>query len=251
MADFKTHVGVAAVGSGLLSTMCLGAGITGPAEVVTFTAVGTIGGMLPDIDSDHSSPIKILFTALALTAASLAVFSRASEASILEIWAIAAVSYFIVRHLAWKLFAKLTVHRGVFHSVVAALFFWFLVTATSHKLLGIDELMAWTVGFFVFFGFMAHLILDEVYAVDMMRTELKRSFGTACKLFDYGNWKASLLMILAMVGAFQMAPSHEKFLEIVSSKDTYANIGERFCPDVVCDRFKDGGSSGGVLKSGF
>ncbi|NIP88459.1 MAG: hydrolase, partial [Gammaproteobacteria bacterium] len=54
--------------------------------MATFAAVGTIGGMLPDIDSDHSSPIKLLFTGFALVAATLAVTSRAATASIMELW---------------------------------------------------------------------------------------------------------------------------------------------------------------------
>ena len=43
MANFNTHVGVAAVGSGMLSTVCLGAGLSSPSDVATFAVVGTIG----------------------------------------------------------------------------------------------------------------------------------------------------------------------------------------------------------------
>ena len=85
MANFKTHLAVAAVGSGLLATVCLGAGMSDPQEVVTLSVVGTIGGLLPDVDLDHSNPTKLMFTALAIVFAFLVAFNRAAQCSIIEL----------------------------------------------------------------------------------------------------------------------------------------------------------------------
>ncbi len=50
--------------------------------------------------------------------------------------------------------------------------------------LGQGPITAWMAGLFVFIGFLIHLILDEIYAVDFSGARLKRSFGSALKLFD-------------------------------------------------------------------
>ena len=239
MANFNTHVGVAAAGSGMLSTVCLGAGISSPTDVATFAVVGTIGGMLPDIDSDHSSPIKLMFTAFALLAALAAISSRAASASIIELWALAAVAFVLVRYVAWHIFGKFTSHRGIFHSVLAAFFFWFVTTVIAYEIFNVTPLMAWSIGFFVFFGYNLHLILDEAFAVDLGNISVKRSFGTAFKLVDYRNWKTTLLMTIATAAAFWLTPAPDRFVSLVSNGSTYTSIGRRMCPDFICG----GGSS--------
>jgi len=56
MANFKTHVSVAAALSGVLATGFLAAGVAAPKDVWLYFAMGTVGGVLPDIDADHSIP---------------------------------------------------------------------------------------------------------------------------------------------------------------------------------------------------
>ncbi|MEE8312485.1 MAG: metal-dependent hydrolase [Candidatus Binatia bacterium] len=236
MANFNTHVGVAAIGSGMLSTVCLGAGLSSPSDVATFAVVGTIGGMLPDIDSDHSSPIKLLFTGFALVAAMMAVTARAATGSILELWALAAVSYVVVRYVAWEAFGRMTVHRGIFHSVLAAFFFWFVATVVAYQLFDMTPLMAWSIGLFIFVGYNLHLILDEAFAVNLSSIELKRSFGTAFKLFDYRNWKTSAMMAVATAAAFSLTPTPDRFVSVAANGGTYQNIARRFCPELICSR---------------
>jgi hypothetical protein len=52
--------------------------------------------------------------------------------------------------------------------------------------LGIRFFKAWA----VVIGFVSHLILDEIYAVDWQgkRIRVKKSFGTALKFFGKGIW---------------------------------------------------------------
>ena len=70
MANFRTHISVAATASCFLSIALLKGGLASEKEVVLYFTLGTIGGILPDIDSDHSLPSRFLFGffALALTA---------------------------------------------------------------------------------------------------------------------------------------------------------------------------------------
>ncbi|MEZ5672772.1 MAG: hypothetical protein R3E08_10490 [Thiotrichaceae bacterium] len=55
MADFNTHITVAAIASGALATAFLGAQIIKPQDVIVLSLVATRGGMFI-IDSDKSTP---------------------------------------------------------------------------------------------------------------------------------------------------------------------------------------------------
>lgn len=85
------------------------------------------------------------------------------------------------------MFGRFTIHRGVSHSLLATLFFRLLATVVSHHWFGMSRLMSWSTGFFVFFGYVLHLALDELFGVDLLSTRVKRSFGTALELVSYGN----------------------------------------------------------------
>ena len=169
MANFETHLAVASISSGLLSSMCLGAGIASPVESLVCWMFGTLGGILPDVDSDHSRPLKIIFTSMALILSWLVMFNRSESYSILELWLICALTYVLVRYVGMRIFADFTVHRGIFHSVAAAFFFWFFSTNVVFYLFRLTSLFAWVLGFFVFFGFLIHLSLDEIYIAWILR----------------------------------------------------------------------------------
>ena len=107
----------------------------------------------------------------------------------------------------FALFNALTVHRGVFHSVLAALFFALLMTCISYHFLHWDVLHAWLNGIFIAVGFIVHLLLDELYSVDLSNSRMKNSFGTALKLFSHSNLTASSLMAIFTIMLYWMAPS--------------------------------------------
>ena len=199
MANLKPHLTVAAMGSGLLATACIGADMHDKHEILALLVVGTIGGLLPDIDLDHSGPAKVMFTVVALVFAFMVAFNRAPSSSIVELWAAWGLSYGVVRYVAWRTFSRLTVHRGIFHSLVAAFFFWFLGTALSYHLFDLQPLFAWSIGFFIFFSYVIHLFLDELFSVDLEGARLKRSFGTALKLGDSRRPLSNLLMLITML----------------------------------------------------
>ena len=231
MADFRTHVTVASLGSGLLSTVCLGAGVASPREVIALAVVGAIGGMLPDIDSDHSSPIKIVFTVLGFVSAFLVVFCNVEQYAILELWLLWIAVYLFVRYGVWQVFARFTVHRGIFHSLAAAGFFGLLMTNLSFRVFGCSPLLSWIIGAFVCFGYTVHLLLDEIFSVDFMNTRIKSSFGTALKVIDYRNLTNSALLLGATYVLYTLAPSAESFTAIFFNEQIYLNIQNRFWPN--------------------
>lgn len=232
MADFRTHLAAASTASGVLAIGCLVTGIASPREVVVYFCAGTIGGVLPDIDSDHALPVQILFSLLAVILAFLSVFSKADAYSIVELACMWIFVYVIIRYVPYKIFAKFTVHRGIFHSLLAAVFFWFLTTAIAYHLFGLDTLSAWLVGCFVAIGYVIHLLLDELYSVDLTGAKLKESFGTALKLASLTNLKASFALGTATLLLFFMAtPTLDGFVQTLADGRTYASLRQRFLPN--------------------
>jgi LexA-binding, inner membrane-associated putative hydrolase len=230
MANFNTHLTVAAVASGALATAFLGAQIVKPQDVVLLSLVGTVGGMLPDIDSDKSTPVKLMFSTLAIIFGFMVMFAKAAHFSIVELWVAWGIGYALVRHVAFEVFKNLTVHRGIFHSIIAGLFFWFFATALCYHLFDFTKFLSWTIGFFVFFGFTVHLCLDEVYSVDLLNRRIKRSLGTALKTHDYNNLKTSGYMAGAMLLMFMFTPSSDGFGQVFFNSKTYLNIWHNLLP---------------------
>ncbi len=81
------------------------------------------------------------------------------------------------------LFKKITVHRGVFHSIPAIVIYAEVVFLYLYNYPSLSRL--WLTGA-AFAGALSHLILDEIYSVDFdgAKIRIKRSFGTALKLWD-------------------------------------------------------------------
>jgi hypothetical protein len=227
MANFNTHLGVAAIGSGMLATLCLQVGFVDAKDALLLATVGVIGGILPDIDLHYSHPSRILFSLLAIVITFLWVFSAENHLPILQLWGAGLGIYLFVRYPVWALFQKLTVHRGSIHSIGTAILFSFLTAAMSYHLFGKQAFISWLIALFVFLGFILHLVLDEIYSVDFMGHRLKRSFGTALKLIDTKERISSGVIFASIVVAWFFTPDAREFLDTISSAETFQLIRQR------------------------
>lgn len=230
MANFSTHLGVGAVASGLAASVTLAAGAVPPGELATLTAAGIIGSVLPDIDLDRSHPSRMLFGALGILFAFIALFQFYEAYSVAELWAIWIGVYALIRLGLWRFFHERAVHRGIFHSLIAGGVFMALATIIVTHLLGRDPLVGWLAGVFVFMGYVVHLTLDEVSSVDFEGAYIKRSFGSALKLWEYGSPRASLLMAGALVVAITFAPSATPFVKKMASLQLDEFFQQRMWP---------------------
>jgi hypothetical protein len=231
MANFKTHLSVASTCSSILAIGCLEAGLATPREVLAYFVAGTMGGILPDIDSDHSTPIQLIFSAFAVILAFLTVFSKAGTYSIVELALLWLFVYVGIRYVASKIFVKFTVHRGIFHSLLAALFFWFLTTAVTYHVFALSPVSAWLTGCFVGLGYVMHLLLDELYSVDLMGASVKRSFGTALKVMSFTHMKATLFLGLATLCLLYFAtPQYDVLLHTLGNWRLYHNLQHKLLP---------------------
>ncbi len=231
MANFNTHLAVAAVGSGLCATVAM-AGHAAPHHyLLTLTLAGAIGGILPDIDLEKAVPSRILFSALGVIAAFIALFSFKAQYSIAELWIVWLAAYLLVRYGVHAAFFERTRHRGIFHSLLAGAFFMVLTAVIFDRVFGEAPALAWLTGLFVLIGFIIHLVLDEIYSVDIEGATIKKSFGTAIKPFDFHSWRGSALMAAAFAAALAAAPPLQSFQDIVRPPVLFAFLKERLLPN--------------------
>ncbi len=188
MAGFRMHVGTSSLlGCGYAGVLSLGYGVPVNSAIVAGAMCG-FSGMLPDLDSDYGIPLRETMAFTAATIPMLLVSHFQALGLGPDSMALAAVGmYLFVRFGVTTMIRKYTVHRGMFHSIPALLIFGglaFLICGGSPF-----DLRCYKAGG-VMGGFMSHLILDEIYAVEFKkgRWRFKKSFGTAMKLWGDNHW---------------------------------------------------------------
>jgi hypothetical protein len=218
MANFNTHLSVAMAASTGIALVAVNARVMIITDAPAMIVFGMIGGLLPDIDSGHSTPIKLFFTVLGLLTllAVLHIFQNSYPAHILLLMAGAA--YGLVRYGVLSLFDHFTEHRGIFHSLLTAVFFCLLMVCIACYLLHWDILYAWLSGLFIGFGFIVHLLLDEICSVDLSNRRMKKSFGTALKPYCYHNKITSLLMASCTVALAWITPQPQPLIKAWQAK---------------------------------
>ncbi|MDX2308900.1 MAG: metal-dependent hydrolase [Hyphomicrobium sp.] len=231
MANFTTHIAVGTVVSGALATLTLAADVVGAESLIAVTMAGVLGSVLPDIDLKDSRPSRAMFSGLAIFFSFAVLFTFATKFSIAELWIIWLGTLLFVRFGLHALFHHFAVHRGIWHSLLAGVFSMAATALVFYHLLGRHDGVAWLGAGFLFIGFIVHLLLDEIYSVDVMDTRVKSSFGTALKLFDRRHPYASLGMAAAAALALYVAPPTSAFVTGLSSRDMWAGLSQRMLPE--------------------
>ena len=181
MAGFKMHITT----STLLGFGYGGLGLYLDLPVPTCilaTGLCSVSAMLPDVDSDSGIPLResLAFGAAVVPMLMMERFSHlgwSHESMVLA----GAAMYLFVRFGVGKFLKMYTVHRGMFHSLPAAAIaglLAFLVCQCTDLDVRIYKAAA------VVVGFLSHLVLDEIYSIDLKNFRLKKSFGTALKLYS-------------------------------------------------------------------
>lgn len=203
MADFKTHIttsSVIGVGYGLAGYALLGS----PSTCILSAGLCGLAGMLPDLDSDSGVPVRETMAFASAVVPMLMVHRFQTMGWSHETIVLAGgMLYLGVRFGVAALIKRYTVHRGMWHSLPAAAIFGllaFLLCSCEDMTLRLFKTGA------VVLGYLVHLILDELWSVDLKRFRLKKSFGTALKLWGNKPWAnfsvyAKLgLLILFVIG---------------------------------------------------
>jgi hypothetical protein len=188
MAGFRTHITTSTVlgigyGAGAhllydvpLPSCALAAGLC------------SVSGMLPDIDSDSGVPLResLAFAAAVVPMLMLERFRELQFAPETIVLA-GAVIYLTIRFGLGSLLKRYTVHRGMFHSLPAALIFGQVAFLICHS---DDIYLRYYKAGAVMLGVMSHLLLDELWSIQFHRGRfrLKSSFGTALKVWGGSLW---------------------------------------------------------------
>ena len=231
MANFATHLGVGTIASGMAATLAVATDMISHTDIISLALAGALGSVLPDVDLKDSRSSRIIFFALGLVLSFILLFCVVAQYSIAELWIIWIGAFLTVRYVGHLLFHNFAVHRGVFHSVLAGVFFLMATAALFHHGLKADPRICWLSGIFMFFGYLVHLLLDEIYSVDFNGNRVKRSFGTALKLFEHRNITASVLMLAATVGMFFLTPNFSGFYEAITTADLWGHLWEKMWPE--------------------
>lgn len=195
MANFQTHLIGGAVVSSAAAFASYGQGLSGAGETQALFTVGVAASLLPDIDADDSKPVRAVFDLAGIVIGFLVAFAFAEWLKLVDLVLIWAFVWAAVRWPIRILFARFTVHRGIWHSLLMALVLALLAAIGADLWLGLDALAAWLVGGFVLLGYLTHLTLDEIASVDLFDQRVKRSFGTALKPLSLKVWPVSLSLI--------------------------------------------------------
>jgi hypothetical protein len=231
MADFNTHLLGAAAVSGLTATALVMTGQFPHQAVIGYFTLGVIGGLLPDIDLPTSIPVRIAFAVLAVVAGFLVVFTFGRRYSLAELVVLWLGCFLFIRYGLFYLLDRLTVHRGLIHTVPAGIGCGLAATVVAFHVFGASALHAWLCGTFLTLGFIVHLLLDEFYSVDLFGKKLlKSSFGTALSLGSLSQPVGTAALYLAVVALFLLCPSPRPFTELMLDRDTYRGVTQRLIP---------------------
>jgi hypothetical protein len=187
MAGFKTHLTVSTIaGVSYGTTACLGYGVPLSASLLA-GGLCSVSGMLPDVDSDSGRPLResLAFGAAVVPMMLVERFRQLGlSPEMMVIWG--AAVYLFIRFVFGEWLRRYTVHRGMFHSIPAAIIFGELAFLLAS---GDVNLRIFKAGGVVL-GYLSHLTLDELYSIQWHRGRIrfKQSFGTALKLFGHKWW---------------------------------------------------------------
>nr|WP_299246117.1 metal-dependent hydrolase [uncultured Halomonas sp.] len=221
MADFRTHLSVATVTGVLVGLGGRQMSLWPTFEAVSITVLIAFGGILPDIDSDNSHAVRLVFTLFAALAAvsGALLFQEQLQSGMLLM--LCATLFLGIRYVLSAVFKRFSVHRGIWHSLLAALLVGLIAACVSYRFFSPNALMAWAHGLALTFGVMVHLLLDECYSVDLVGIRVKRSFGTALKFFDYREPFNSLLMLLLACALIPWLPPWSALMLLLSQSVEY------------------------------
>jgi hypothetical protein len=184
MASYKGHLAFSASLGFVYGGLARGQLHFDPPTAAVGAALTTIGGLLPDLDSDSGVPVRELFS-LAAVLVPLLMWRRLMNAQFSdeELFLYLGAVYLLIRFPISRLFKHLSVHRGMYHSVPAMLIAGLVVyLAYQHPSMRTRVFLAVA----VMIGFLSHLVLDEMCSVDFhgITIKLNKYAGSAVKFFS-------------------------------------------------------------------
>ncbi len=206
MASFEQHVNGAVIATGVVIVPLHTASLLDVNQSLIALALGLLGGVLPDLDSDNSKPLQVVFKIFSIFLPLLILLSFFGDSPLLYLMGYWVLSSLLLHLTLFSLFVKLSIHRGVIHSIPMGILFGQITTYIFYSFLGYDLSFSTIAGLFLSFGFLVHLLLDEIVSLNAIGLKMKKSFGTAFKLYDSRNLAGTLILYLMIIGFYFLLP---------------------------------------------
>lgn len=205
MAGFKTHLVWGMAGGGVLAAAGYAKGHVDPKEAGAMVILTTLGGLLPDIDSDTGKPLEFLFQLLSVIIP-LSLYSHLKRylgADLPTMLIVFTLGYLAVQYFLCPLIKKLTAHRGIMHSIPFALL------CGQAAYLMFSEMPQRTAFYFalsIFTGTMIHLLLDEFYSISFKGfiPQFNRASGTALAFYATSAGATLVVYLLLFVTSYMI-----------------------------------------------
>jgi len=179
MANFNTHISASTILGVVYGTVAYTQFEVPLGHCFVAGAICSVAGMMPDLDHKLGVPLREMLCFVSIIVPML-MLRRFEELGFTpeQMVFISGILYVLIRFVGGELFKRFTVHRGMWHSIPAAVLagmVTYLVCLSPEN--EIRLMKAWA----AVLGFMLHLILDEIYSVDLVGRRIKKSSGTAMK----------------------------------------------------------------------
>lgn len=166
--SFSAALGIAYAAGGVYALNVL------PEHAILALALVVITGILPDIDGGEGAPAQELGALLAMIApvALVESFPQLRAGGVARIALVVIGSYLLTRVLVVRGLQKFTVHRGMLHSLPAAIILFEVVYLVFWDMFWHDKLY---IAGAAFVGYFSHLLLDATSNVDLVGRALGKS----------------------------------------------------------------------------
>ncbi len=233
MANFKTHITISAISSAILAETLLSMGILTPVDALVAFVFGVAGGILPDIDSDYSKSVTLLFNIISMSITTILLFMLTPRYSLLEIFMISGAVFVLIRFGFIGIFRWISVHRGMMHSIPMAIVLGLVVVIVMEALSEVGIVVSWIYGLMLTVNYFIHLVLDELYSIDLNNQKIKRSAGTALKLFRLKTLKEkvdTLIVYLSLMLLFYLSPDSQLFVDTIFTQEAWTRFVDVLLP---------------------
>lgn len=188
-----------------------------PAVSIVSGGLCSIGGILPDVDSENGHSVReVMGFAAAVVPLMLIDHLRQAGLNHDQLVLAGGSLYVVIRFGIGEILKRYTVHRGMWHSIPAAIAaglatsFICSCDVSEHRLFKAGGMIL---------GYLVHLLLDEFYSIQWYRgrLRLKKSFGTAMKIWGPDPWAnatvfanlAALLYLAIIDPTLVHSPTHQ------------------------------------------
>lgn len=226
MANFNTHLTASTVLSTITSICLYKADIISLDYGISFAFIGIVAGFIADIDSENTYARTLIYGLFGLIISiGCLLYLSINQYPILLNVLIFVIIYAVSRYGLSKIIIELTNRRGIFHSLPMAVAVTLLSVLIAQHFLKLNMTLCWWLGLYVLANYLMHLILDEIYAVDLANHSFRSRLLFSFKLFQIKPWWPYLILyILIGIMIYFLLPELSSLTSSVLTIDTLKSV---------------------------